>query len=336
MANLRLTWYAHFSQHPRPTGFSRRRDQWRIKRMKTNRSFLRNITHIFFLATVTLLLLSVPSTTFADNATWDSTSLLNTDWNTDGNWTTVPPGGTYPGTPPGTTDTATFNNLSSTTSLFVSFDITIAAINFTASETHAFTITVDATKTLTVSGTGITNSTIGPITQNFVTAVDGSGNFGQIRFTISATAGIMTAFTNNGATLSGGGGGETAFFDTSTADHGTMTNNGGTVSGAFGGFTSFSNFSTAGNATFTNNGGTVSGAGAGVTQFNDTSTAGSGTFTNNGGTVSGGGGGETAFFGTDATNFSTAGSATITNNGGTVSGAGGGFTSFSNFSTAGN
>src|SRR5437762_13946430 len=88
--------------------------QWRIKRMKTNLSFLRNTTHIFLLAAVTLLLLSARSLTFAGSATWDSSG--STDWNTSGNW--LPSVGGYPGITLG--DTATFDNLSSVTSLFVS------------------------------------------------------------------------------------------------------------------------------------------------------------------------------------------------------------------------
>src|SRR5438477_54418 len=209
--------------------------------MKTNLSFLRNSTHIFFLATVTLVLLSARRTTFAGSATWDSSSLLNTDWNTNGNWSRNTG---YPGT--GVGDTATFDNLSSTTSLFVSSSITIAAIDFTASETHAFTITVDPTITLTISGTGITNGS--GITQNFVTAVDGSGNEGFIAFTNGATAGSMTSFTNNGGTVSGASGGFTRFNDTSTAGSATLIANGGTVSGASGGRIVFSGTSTGGMA----------------------------------------------------------------------------------------
>ena len=281
--------------------------------MKMNLNFPKKITHIFFLATImALFLLSAPRTSFADNATWDSTSLLNTDWNTNGNWTTVPPGGTYPGTPPGTTDIATFNNLSSTTSLFVSSSIAIGAITFTASETHSFTITVDPTFTLTISGTGITNSS--GTSQNFVTAVDGSGGEGAIKFTNSATAGSVTIFSNTGSMFSGVFGGFTEFDSTvsgnPTAGSATFLNNVGTVSGANGGFTVFNGLgagmsSTAGSGYFLNDGAGVSGAGGGFTDFNSFSTAGSGHFTNSAGTVSGGGSGFTRFF-----NSSTADSAT--------------------------
>jgi fibronectin-binding autotransporter adhesin len=199
------------------------------------------------------------------------------------------------------------NNLSSVTSLFVSATPanSIAAITFTASETHSFTITVNAAITLTISGTGITNSS--GIPQSFVTAVDGSGNSGTITFTNSATAGSMTSFTNSAA-ITGGfvTGGITQFFNTSTADSATINNNGATVAGALGGFTGFFNTSTAGSATINNNGGTVIGAGGGFTRFFGTSTAGSATLIANGGTVSGADGGSIVFFDT-----STGGTASV-------------------------
>ncbi len=287
--------------------------------MKTKFSFSKKPRTSLLLATFTLLLLSAQTTISAVGPTWDSS--LSTDWNTNGNWLTVPAGGGYPGTTAG--NTATFNNLSSVTSLFLSATPanSIAAITFTASETHAFTITVDPAITLTISGTGIVNNS--GITQNFVTAVSGF-NVGTIAFTNSATAGSMTSFTNASSAVSGAFGGETLFSGTSTAGTATITNNGGTVAGApvggGGGLTQFdgtdaSHFSTAGSATITNNGGTVSGAIGGETDFIGTSTAGSATITNNGGTVSGAFASHTEFF-----DSSTAGSATLIANGGTGEG----------------
>ena len=237
--------------------------------MKTNFSLLKTHTRIFFLPTVTLLLLSAQSTTFAGSATWDSSG--STDWNTDGNWS---PATGYPGSS-GPTDVATFDNLSSVTSVFISNSITIAAITFTASETHAFTITVDPHVGLTISGVGITNSS--GITQNFVLAVNpsgGNGNNGSIEFMNSATAGNLTAFTNNGATVSGASAGSVGFFNTSTAGSGTFTNNGAAVSGAAAGTTFFFTDSTAGSATLIANGGTAAGASGGTIFFSDSSTGG--------------------------------------------------------------
>src|SRR5438067_2047710 len=153
--------------------------------------------------------------------------------------------------------------LATITSLIVSATPanSIAAITFTNAETHSFTITVNPTVTLPLSGTGITNNS--GITQNFVTAVDGAGNGGLILFNNSATAGSMTSFTNNGATVFGGIGGVTQFINTSTADHGTFTDNGGAVVGANGGDTEFVNTSKADHGTFINNGGAVVGGGGG-------------------------------------------------------------------------
>jgi autotransporter-associated beta strand protein len=231
--------------------------------MKTNLSFLRNTTRIFFLVTVTLLLLSARSTAFAGSAAWNDTG---GDWNTDSDWTPTT------GFPNGAADTATFNLANTFTAVGISANTEVAEIIFSSLATKAFTITVSPTHTLMISGTGITNNS--GITQNFVTAVDGAGERGVISFTNSATAGSMTAITNNGATVSGEGGGFTDFLDTSTAGSATITNNGGTVSGAAGGFTQFFNISTAGSATLIANGGTVAGASGGFIVFFTDSTGG--------------------------------------------------------------
>jgi autotransporter-associated beta strand protein len=230
--------------------------------MKTKFSFSKKPHTSLLLATATLLLLSMQCGTFADDASW--ISLGSTDWNTNGNWLTDPAGGGYPGTTAG--NTATFRDLSTVTSLFVSSSPanSIAAINFNAIETHSFTITVNAGVTLTLSGTGITNNS--GITQNFVTAVNGAGFFGIINFFNSATAGSMTSFTNNGAIR---------FFNSSTAGSATITNNGSTVSGTLaGGFTVFITNSTADSATLIANGGTAAGAGGGSIFFFNNSTGG--------------------------------------------------------------
>jgi outer membrane autotransporter protein len=263
------------------------------------------------------LLLTAPA--FAGSATWD-TAPATGDWNTATNWT--------PATVPNSSaDTASFG-LSTITGVSISANTEVNGIVFN-STASAFTITASPVFTLTISGTGITNNS--GVTQNFVTAVDGSGNLGAIVFSNSATAGSMTVFTNKGATVSGAGGGVTQFNATSTAGSATITNDAGTVSGGGAGSTTFNNSSTAGSATINNNAGTVSGASGGFTNFLDTSSAGSAAITNNGGAVAFASGGET-LFATD----STAGSATITNNGGTVSGANGGVTTFGDASTLGN
>jgi uncharacterized protein with beta-barrel porin domain len=257
---------------------------------------------------------------FAGSAQWDLAPGSG-DWNTASNWT--------PATVPnGPADTATFA-LSSITNLSISANTEANSIVFN-SGANVFTITASPTFTLTISGAGITNNS--GVGQAFVTGVDGSGNFGTIVFSNSATAGTMTVFTNQGATVSGAFGGETIFNNTSTAGSATITTNGGTVFNALGGTTEFLNSSTAGNGTFVTNGGAPSGIfSGGITEFFNTSTAGNGTFTTNGGAVSGAAGGEMDFFDT-----STAGNGTFTNNGGTVSSASGGVMIFHTSSTAGN
>src|SRR5438045_7943910 len=124
--------------------------------MKTKFSFFKKPHTSLLLATVTLLLLSAQSATFADDASW--ISLGSTDWNTNGNWLTDPAGGGYPGTTAG--NTATFRDLSTVTSLFVSVTPanSIAAITFTNAESYSFTCTVNRTVTLTLSATRIPNS----------------------------------------------------------------------------------------------------------------------------------------------------------------------------------
>src|SRR5205823_13665885 len=117
------------------------------------------------------------------------------DWSTNADSTPTT------GFPNGAADTATFNLATTFTSVGISADTEVAAITFSNLATNPYRITVAPAVALTISGAGITNNS--GITQNFVTAVDGSGNFGTINFTNSATAGSNTSFTNNGSTVSG-------------------------------------------------------------------------------------------------------------------------------------
>jgi autotransporter-associated beta strand protein len=261
---------------------------------------------------------------YAGSATWKRNPRSG-DWNTKTNWT--------PATVPnGSADIATFG-LSHNTDVSISADIEVDSITFTSAATNPYTITVGPGLTLIISGVGIINDS--GTMQNFVTAVDGAGNFGQIFFTNSAAAGT-SIFTNNGSAAGNfsHGSGETAFFDTSTADNGTFVNKGGRGSGtnSAGGRTVFHNSSTAGNANFTNMGGM--GVETSATIFLDNSTAANGFFTNDGGGGGGvpfGEGGQTIFL-----NNSTAASGTFVNNGATASGGFGGATVFEDSSTAGN
>src|SRR6266550_4510595 len=257
-------------------------------------------------AILTLVLLTA-SSTFAGSATWKASPATN-DWNTASNWTprTVPNG---------PADTATFVR-SNQTDVLVTADIEVNSIVFNP-RASAFTIDFPLQATLTITGVGITNNS--GIVQNFAPS---SGNT-FITFLNSATAGSLTAFTNNGAITFGG---------TSTADNAAFTNNGQV---------NFVNTSTAGDATFTNNS---------VLIFDNSSTAGNGTFTNPVGLIvfrsdnpvvgnvpTGGNG---AFTNQDAgltvVDAGTGGDATFINNGGAVSGAFGAETLFQDTGDAGN
>ncbi|HMD42897.1 MAG TPA: autotransporter domain-containing protein [Candidatus Acidoferrum sp.] len=221
-------------------------------------------------------------------------------------------------------------------------NISAAGINF---DPGANSVTIDTKgnqlngKTLTINGPGIVNNS--GMTQTITNngseeqlPVSGAGQIlapGSTSFINASTAGD-TAITNNGGTVSGGGGGSTEFFNGSTAGSAAITNNASTVNGGFGGGVYFFDSSTAGKATITNNGGAFSFAsGGGFTAFTSNSTAGSATIINNGGTASGVSCGFTEFL-----NASTAGDAAITNNASAVSGANGGTTEFESTSTAGN
>jgi autotransporter-associated beta strand protein len=256
----------------------------------------------------------------AGSATWKRNARSG-DWNTKTNWTPAH-------VPNGSADTATFA-LSNTTDVSISANTELNGVTFTSAATNPYTITTRSGFTLTISGAGITNNS--GTTQNFLTAVDGTDNFGQISFINSATAGLSIIYTNNGSATSFEHSGETLFFNTSTAANGTFVNKGGT--GTRGGITVFYDSSTAGNANFTNNAGT--GVSTSATIFLDTSSAANGLFTNDaGGTGTGGGtfkeGGQTIF-----ENTSTAANGTFVNNGATVSGGFGGDTIFDDSSTAG-
>jgi autotransporter-associated beta strand protein len=271
------------------------------------------------LSAVLTILLSAQNTALAGSATWnlDATS----DWNTAANWT--------PATVPnGPADTATFFTSNQTT-ISLSASTEVSGITFD-SGASAFTITANPALVLTISGAGIVNNSGG--TQNFVTAVDGSGNIGVISFKNSATAGSLTVFTNSGGSTSfTPNGGITEFRNSSSAANGTFINNGSTAGFVIGGITQFFDTSSAGNGTFVTNGSAVNALGSGAQMdFYGNSTADHGVFTTNGGLIQGADGGRMQFF-----ENSTAGSGSFTNNAAAVPGAAGGFVYFGDNSTAG-
>src|SRR5262245_16029549 len=156
------------------------------------------------------LIFLVPTITYGISAQWDLDPISG-DWNTAANWTPNE-------IPNGPADTATFG-LSNTTDVSISANTEVNGITFTSAATNPYAITASPGLTLTIRGVGIANNS--GVTQNFVTAVDGAGNRGQIVFTNSATAGTSTMFTNNGASVGGSLPASTWFLDTSSAGNGT-------------------------------------------------------------------------------------------------------------------
>lgn len=257
----------------------------------------------------------------AASATW-GVGPASGSWNSPGNWNP----GAIPNSP---NDIATFA-VSNSTSISISGTIQVSSIVFSRNGS-AFTLTATPGALLTLDGTGastgITNSS--GLAQNFVTAVDGNGDFGSILFQNRATAGTLAKFTNNGATVFGSNGGITAFTGNAGAAAATIVDNGGTVFGAGGGSLQLSGSATTGAGAITNNGGTSYGASGGTMQISGNSSTVSVTITNNPGLVAGAGGGGLQF-----SNNSDINSGTIRNNGGTAVGEGGGFALFSGNSFA--
>ncbi|PYL71351.1 MAG: hypothetical protein DMF26_19480, partial [Verrucomicrobia bacterium] len=215
---------------------------------------------------VLLFLLPAASISFAGSATWKAAPGTG-DWNTATNWMPA----TVPNSP---TDTATFAT-SSITGLSLSSLIQVNSIVFNAGAS-AFTIT-DNAFAFTLSGVGITNNSTA--TQTFMVGVNGTGGFGTLTFSNSATAVVQ-------------------FHNSATADHATLINNGSGFTMSFGGTTVFWDTTSAGNSAITNNGGTVVGGGGGLTLFVDSATAGAATITCNAGP---GGNGASVQFKVDAT-----------------------------------
>lgn len=243
----------------------------------------------------------------AGSATW-TLNPSSGDWNTAANWT--------PATVPnGPADTATFD-VSTTTAVSLTGGVQVDGIVFDAGASP-FTIAASTVSGIfTISGVGVTNNS--GTTQNFVTPIGTLGSRGLISFENSATAGVLTTFTNIGAIDGNAEGGVTRFLGTATAGSATFTNNGGRAAGSFGSGTTEFFGGSAGDATFINNGGTVFGAQGGLIYFVGSSNAGNCTITNNGGEVNGALGGTT-----EITGGSSAGNATLIANGG-VNGALGG------------
>lgn len=214
-------------------------------------------SQIVLLAVMATVALPFSTQALAGSAQWNSVP-INGDWNTAANWMPVT-------VPNGFTDTATFAT-SFTTILHLSASTDVNSVVFTT-DASAFTITggMGNFTSFGIDGTGIINNS--GKTQVFVSAPPGSAG-GEIIFERSATAGTLTAFTNNGEDNTGATRGHMEFISSSTAGNATITNQGGSVNGAQGGETFFGVSSTAGNATLITNGGSNGGNG-GFVEFTD-------------------------------------------------------------------
>ena len=122
------------------------------------------------IAAVFMVLLAVRSTTFAGSATWLASPATGS-WGTAANWTAGGP-------PNGPSDTATFD-VSTITRISISRDTEVNGIVFDAGAS-AFTIGARSARTLTISGTGITNNS--GLAQRFV-----GNSLGTILFTGDST-----------------------------------------------------------------------------------------------------------------------------------------------------
>ncbi len=247
----------------------------------------------------------------AVDGTW--TGATTTEWTTGANWSS---------TPAVPDNAATFTNNGAPTSLTISNDTSINAIQFTAGA-PAYSFNFVGSVELDVRGSGIVNNSA------FAPTFTTNGGSAIVFFNQSTAGNAnivnnVNTFFNNGstagnATIANGIFGSLAFSSSSSAGHATITSDGVIF---------FEGQSTAGNAAITN-------GITGVAGFHQTSGAGSATIANNGeldfaDSSTAGNATIDNHLTTSTLNFinsSTAGSATITNSG---------QMSFSNTTTAGN
>ena len=233
---------------------------------------------------------------YAGSSTWNLNPANNV-WHTAANWT--------PNTVPnGPSDIATFA-ASNMTNVVLSSGVEVNGIVFDAGAS-VFTITVGPSDEMAVTGTGIRNDSAEIQNWQILSTLD---------FENSATAGEDTSFLIE-VNLSHSG--VIAFFDTSTADHGSFVIQATRDQIVGDGEVFFFGQSTAGDSTFVINGGAANPSQGGIVAFINNSDAGNATFTANGGTVSGGLGARTRF-----ENVSSAVTSTLTATAGLNGGGGG-------------
>ena len=204
---------------------------------KFKKSGLAALTTAILPAAVLLLCIA---TSYAGSATWN-VNPGSADWNNANNWTPMT-------VPNGPNDTATFQS-SNQANIFLSANTEVNAIIFSPSTSNFFFI-VNPSFTLTISGTGITNSS------GFTEALNTAHGGAHIAFINAATAGDRVIFGN-------GQNSTITFSNSTSAGTASFINYSGSI-------TSFHGLSTAGSATFTN-------STSGNTSFHNSSTAGNAT-----------------------------------------------------------
>lgn len=269
----------------------------------------------FFLSIQLATFLSLQAA-HAGSAAWNL-SPANGNWSMVSNWS--------PATvPDSTTDTASFA-MSNTTAVSLSASIQVATIVFNAGASP-YIITTPAGKTLTLSGSGITNNS--GITQELV-AAGGGATGGTINFVNGASPHAMTKISLLSTAAERIPGGKVEFFNFSDAGSATF-DLAGSPPGAFNTVVFFHDISFAGTATFILHAGTDRRGSPGEVSFFDNAFAGSATIICEGAAFPDTAGAFVLFGGsTNASN------STITVNGGQVPGALTGVIDFSASASAG-
>ena len=249
MARLDLLFWWHSWENCERSGFGSH--NFEVMLIRITQSFWSSLIHyetrrivashlhlrapVYILRAALLPFLLSAASSFAGSATWNLNPTSD-DWNIAANWT--------PATVPnGPNDTATFDK-SNVTRPSISAATVVDGIVF-APAAPAFTLTVNPSEGLTISGAGVTNSSGNA--QTFVADAILNGSVGIIDFTGNATAGDGNTYAVNGlmtfddnATAGSSTFIESSFsfsggflFFSGSADHGNFILNTGTTSFPF-------------------------------------------------------------------------------------------------------
>lgn len=259
-----------------------------------------------------VLLCLAASDSFAGSSTWRQNPQTS-DWNTATNWTPRV-------VPNGSSDIATFS-VTNQPSISLSGSVEVSEIDFLSGASD-YVINIPAFETLTLSGTGVVNSSAA--SQQFALSGNEAGFVGGILFVNQANAGSLAnydlqggrvediigtyaeflntssagsaTFLLRGPTDDGNNGASIVFVDDATAGHATITSEGTTSDIGFGGQVTFGGRATAAFANIVNEGATGSAPlGGSFMTFQADSTAGQATITMKAATNPTGGGGQVLF-----------------------------------------